>query len=149
MQLVAFAGVTRIQSGNINRVKDIVAATVVAVHVDIAVLLQHVRHFVGRQGQQRVGATLARTGATELHVLRFVQGDLFTVIQAVQHFVGRQAEQLFAFYRVGQLHQMIEIIEVAVLRRQHLQQHTGRRGVAFRFAGADEQAGWQLLDWRK
>ena len=40
---------------------------------------------------------------------------------------------------------MIEIIEVAVLRRQHLQQHTGRRGVAFRFAGADEQAGWQLL----
>ena len=97
VQLVAFAGVTRIQSGNINRVKDIVAATVVAVHVDIAVLLQHVRHFVGRQGQQRVGATLARTGATELHVLRFVQGDLFLVIQAVQHFVGRQAEQLFAF----------------------------------------------------
>ncbi len=50
VQLVAFAGVTRIQRGNINRVKDIVAATVVAVHVDITVLLQHVRHFIGRQG---------------------------------------------------------------------------------------------------
>lgn len=59
MQPVAFAGITRIQGGNINRVKDIVTATVVAVHVDIAVLLQHVRHFVGRQGQQCVGATLA------------------------------------------------------------------------------------------
>ncbi len=45
---------------------------------------------------------------------------------------------------------MIEIIEVAVLRRQHLQQHTGRRGVAFRFAGADEQARvGSCSDWRK
>lgn len=145
MQLVAFAGVTGVQRGDVHRVKDIVIAAVVAVHVDIAVLLQHFRHFFGRQRQQRIGAALARTGAAEQHVLRFVQGDFFLMVQAIQHLVGRQAEQLFALHRVGQLHQMVEIVGVAVLRRQNLQQHAGRGRFALRFAGADEQAGRQLF----
>ncbi len=53
------------------------------------------------------------------------------MVQAIQHLIGRQAEQFFAFHRVGQLHQMIEIIGIAVLRRQYLQQHTARSRFAF------------------
>ncbi|MOA11513.1 hypothetical protein D3C78_1314590 [compost metagenome] len=67
------------------------------------------------------------------------------MIQAIQHFVGRQAEQLFAFHRIGQLHQMIEVIGIAILRRQHLQQHATRGRLTFRLTGTDEQAGRQLL----
>ncbi|MNL78910.1 hypothetical protein D3C87_2054040 [compost metagenome] len=58
VQLLAVTGVTSVQGGNIHGVKHIVIAAVIAVHIDIAILLQHLCHFVGWQGDQRISAAL-------------------------------------------------------------------------------------------
>ncbi|MOA11514.1 hypothetical protein D3C78_1314600 [compost metagenome] len=59
MQLLAFTGVTGVQRGYVHGVEDIVIAAIIAVHINIAVLLQHLSHFFRRQRDQRIGATLA------------------------------------------------------------------------------------------
>ena len=120
-------------------------AAIVAVHIHFAVFFQNLRDFFIRQRAQRIGAALARAGAFELHRLRIVNGHFFFVVETPQHIVGGQRKQLIRFDGFGQRRQMIEIIRLGVLRRQHLQQHAACGRLALRFASTDKQAGRQLF----
>lgn len=130
---------------DIHFLKQVVFAAVVAVHINLPLFGQHGICFFFWQRYQRLSAALSGTGAAENHRLAFKQRYLFFVIQAVQHFFNRQTEQFVGGDGFRHRCQMIELAVVALVCRQHLQQHTGRRRAFLMRAGFDEQAGWQLF----
>ena len=105
---------------NVHRVEQIVAAAVIAVHIDLAFFRQDAVHFFIRQRFQRARTAFTRTGTLELNVLRVVERDLFFMVQTPQHIVSRKGQQLFGFDGSGQRRQVIEVVCLRVLRGHYL-----------------------------